>query len=163
MTAWSEAQPEWQVNSAMSLSIPMALSAVAEIAAAGKSSLQIAPRFKTTTRLSRKTRAVQLARGVRMVVGGLAPEAIIFIGEFTSAWDRFKPILERELAGPGIYSSPVTLLAGQDGAAARLRGTVGARSSQTLRNFTASIEIKKIVKYITADSGIQPPILVISL
>ncbi len=35
--------------------------------------------------------AAQLARGLRMIIAGLDPEAILFVGEFTAAWSRFEP------------------------------------------------------------------------
>jgi len=70
------------------------------------------------------TMARQLGRGVRMIVGGLAPEAIVFIGEFTSAWDRFRPILEKEVGEQTIFGPRPALMPGRDGAMARLRGTV---------------------------------------
>ncbi len=70
------------------------------------------------------TMAIQLARGVRMIVGGLAPETIVFIGELTAAWHRFQPRLQKEVEEQTISGSPVTLAAGNDGAMARLRGTV---------------------------------------
>ncbi len=68
--------------------------------------------------------AAQLARGLRMIVAALAPEVILFVGEFTAAWDRFKPRLQKEVQGQSISSAPVSLLPAQDGAMARLRGTV---------------------------------------
>ena len=68
--------------------------------------------------------AGQLGRGTRMVVAGLAPQAIAFIGEFTAAWDRFCPIIQTEVEAQNISGKPVAFIAAQDGAAARLRGTV---------------------------------------
>jgi predicted NBD/HSP70 family sugar kinase len=68
--------------------------------------------------------ASQLARGVRVLVAGLAPEAITFIGEFTAAWDRFEPVLKREVEKQTIARVPVLLIPGRDGEAARLRGNV---------------------------------------
>ncbi|HEY7211973.1 MAG TPA: ROK family protein [Bryobacteraceae bacterium] len=67
--------------------------------------------------------AAMLARGTRMIVAGLAPEAIAFIGEFTAAWDRFRPAIQKEVEAQNISGRPIAFLAGQDGAAARLRGT----------------------------------------
>jgi predicted NBD/HSP70 family sugar kinase len=67
--------------------------------------------------------ASMLARGTRMIVAGLAPEAIAFIGEFTAAWDRFRPAIQKEVEAQNISGRPIAFLAGQDGAAARLRGT----------------------------------------
>lgn len=65
-----------------------------------------------------------LGRGLRMLVAGLAPEAIVIVGELTRSWERFGPVLEaaaREqvLAGPAPRIVPA-----QDGPTARLRGTV---------------------------------------
>jgi predicted NBD/HSP70 family sugar kinase len=68
--------------------------------------------------------AVQIGRGTRMIVAGLAPEAITFIGEFTSAWSRFRPVIEAEVRAQSISAEPTILLAGQNGATARLRGTI---------------------------------------
>ncbi len=68
--------------------------------------------------------AVQLGRGVRMIIAGLAPEAIVFIGEFTAAWEQFKPRIQEEVQQQTISALPVSLIPGQDGAIARLRGTV---------------------------------------
>ena len=68
--------------------------------------------------------ALQLGRGTRMIVAGLAPEAITFIGEFTAAWNRFRPVIEAEVQAQSISAEPPTLLAGQDGAIARIRGTI---------------------------------------
>ncbi len=68
--------------------------------------------------------AAQLGRGARMIVGGLAPEAIVFIGEFTAAWDRFRPILDAEIQAQTLSAAPTVVLAGRDGATARVRGTM---------------------------------------
>ena len=68
--------------------------------------------------------AVQLARGLRMIVAALAPEVILFVGEFTAAWEHFKPRLQKEVQRQNISSAPISLLPAQDGAMARLRGTV---------------------------------------
>jgi predicted NBD/HSP70 family sugar kinase len=68
--------------------------------------------------------AAQLGRGARMIVGGLAPEAIIFIGEFTAAWERFRPIIDAEIQAQTLSSVPTLLLTGRDGATARVRGTM---------------------------------------
>lgn len=68
--------------------------------------------------------AAQLARGVRMIVAALAPEAIVFVGEFTAAWDRFYPAIESEVKAQNISGRSIAFIAAQDGATARLRGTV---------------------------------------
>jgi len=68
--------------------------------------------------------AFQLARGVRMIIAGLAPEAILFIGEFTAAWQRFEPRIKKEAQQQTISAVPVTLIPARDGQMARLRGNV---------------------------------------
>jgi predicted NBD/HSP70 family sugar kinase len=68
--------------------------------------------------------AAQLGRGARMIVGGLAPEAIIFIGELTAAWERFRPIIDAEIQAQTLSAAPTLLLTGRDGATARVRGTM---------------------------------------
>lgn len=68
--------------------------------------------------------ALQLARGVRMVVAGLAPEAILFVGEFTSAWSRFEPVIKEHVQQQTIGPGTTLLLRADDGETARLRGTV---------------------------------------
>ncbi len=68
--------------------------------------------------------ALQIGRGTRMIVAGLAPEAITFIGEFTAAWNRFRPVIEAEVQAQSIAPEPTTLLAAKDGATARVRGTI---------------------------------------
>jgi len=68
--------------------------------------------------------AVELGRGTRMIVAALAPEAITFIGEFTAAWGRFHHVIEAAVQAQSIASKPALLLPAQDGATARVRGTI---------------------------------------
>ena len=68
--------------------------------------------------------AVQLARGLRMIVAALAPEALLLIGEFTAAWSRFEPRLKTEVRQQTLGSVPVSLIPARDGAIVRLRGSV---------------------------------------
>jgi predicted NBD/HSP70 family sugar kinase len=68
--------------------------------------------------------AFQLGRGTRMIVAALAPEAIMFIGEFTAAWNKVRPVIESEVKAQSISGEAPKLFAGQDGATARVRGTI---------------------------------------
>ena len=68
--------------------------------------------------------AVQLARGVRMIIAGLDPEAILFVGEFTAAWGRFEPRIKAEVAQQKISTFPIALIPARDGEITRLRGSV---------------------------------------
>lgn len=96
--------------------------------------------------------AAQLARGVRMIVAGLAPQAIVFVGEFTAAWSRFLPVIEAEVKAQNISGKPVAFLAAQDGATARLRGTVALVLQ---KHFGAVVPMKE-QKKLTVYSEIQP-------
>jgi len=68
--------------------------------------------------------AVQIGRGTRMIVAGLAPETITFIGEFTAAWNRYRPVIEAEVQAQSIAPEATVLRAAEDGATARMRGTM---------------------------------------
>ncbi|HEX4750072.1 MAG TPA: ROK family transcriptional regulator [Bryobacteraceae bacterium] len=68
--------------------------------------------------------AVQLARGVCMIVAAVDPEAILFVGEFTTAWGRFEPRIKAAVQQQKISTFPVALIPGRDGELTRLRGSV---------------------------------------
>lgn len=63
-----------------------------------------------------------LARGLAMLSAGLAPEAIIIVGDCTVLWPRIRPLLESELIGKSFTAQPPQVAAAMDGDAARLRG-----------------------------------------
>jgi predicted NBD/HSP70 family sugar kinase len=69
--------------------------------------------------------AQAIGRGMRMIVAGMSPEEIVFVGEFTKLWDRVGPVIE-EAVGKAVLvgRSPRVRPAGADPSAARLRGTV---------------------------------------
>jgi len=64
-----------------------------------------------------------IGRGLRMVVGGLAPEEIVFVGEFTRQWHRFGPVIEKAVADRVLIGKPPRVRPAE-GSMARLRGTV---------------------------------------
>ena len=68
--------------------------------------------------------ASQLARGVGMIVAAVDPEAILFVGEFTSGWGRFEPRLKAAVQRQRISTFPVALIPRRDGELTRLRGSV---------------------------------------
>lgn len=68
--------------------------------------------------------AMQLARGVRMIVAGLDPEAILFVGDFISAWSRFEPRIKSEVQQQKLSTVPISLIPARDGELTRLRGSV---------------------------------------
>ncbi len=63
-----------------------------------------------------------LARGLSMLVAGLAPEVIIVVGDCTALWSRICPLLESRLIAKSFTSHTPRVVAAMDGDAARLRG-----------------------------------------
>lgn len=68
--------------------------------------------------------AREIARGLRMIVAGLAPEEIVFVGEFTRQWERFAPVIEAAVAKATVAGKPPRVRPAADPGVARLRGTV---------------------------------------
>ncbi len=66
-----------------------------------------------------------LGRGMRMIVAGIAPDRIVVVGDLTSSWQRFGPIIEAEVREQTLSGArPAQVLAAHEGGMARLRGTV---------------------------------------
>jgi len=66
-----------------------------------------------------------IGRGMRMVVAGLSPEEIIFVGEFTRLWDRLGPLIEADVAASVLVGHPPRVRpANAAPSTARLRGAV---------------------------------------
>jgi predicted NBD/HSP70 family sugar kinase len=69
--------------------------------------------------------AQAIGRGMRMIVAGMSPEEIVFVGEFTSLWDRVGPVIEEAVSKAVLVGRPPRVRpAGADPSTARLRGTV---------------------------------------
>lgn len=69
--------------------------------------------------------AEQIGRGMRMVIASLAPEEIVFVGEFTRLWDYVRPSIERAVKEAVLVGkSPLVRPASAEPSVARLRGTV---------------------------------------
>ena len=67
--------------------------------------------------------AQALGRGMRMLVAGLAPAEIVVVGECTTQWNRFGPIIEAEVKSGILFGKPPRIRPAE-GSMARLRGTV---------------------------------------
>lgn len=66
-----------------------------------------------------------LGRGTRMIVAGVAPEEIVFVGEFTRMWRRLAPVIESEVAAAMLAGQPPRVRpAAAEPSIARLRGAV---------------------------------------
>jgi predicted NBD/HSP70 family sugar kinase len=66
--------------------------------------------------------AVQIGRGLGLLIAGLAPSMILIAGEITGAWSRFGPIIEREAAGFTVVGTSPKIVPAHEGEIARLRG-----------------------------------------
>ncbi len=61
-------------------------------------------------------------RGLTMLVAGLAPEAVIVVGECTALWSRIRPLIESQLIVRSFSSHTPTVVPAVDGDGERLRG-----------------------------------------
>jgi predicted NBD/HSP70 family sugar kinase len=67
--------------------------------------------------------ATFLGRGLRMIASALAPSEIVIVGDITTAWHMFGPIVEAELKQNSLSSAP-KLRPSFEGNTARLRSAV---------------------------------------
>lgn len=69
--------------------------------------------------------AEAIGRGMRMIVAGVAPEEIVFVGEFTRFWERLGPVIEAGVAAAMLVGKPPRVRPAEASpSTARLRGTV---------------------------------------
>jgi predicted NBD/HSP70 family sugar kinase len=50
--------------------------------------------------------AKAIGRGLRMIVAGLSPEEIVFVGDFTRLWNRMGPGIEADVAAAALVGKP---------------------------------------------------------
>ena len=66
-----------------------------------------------------------LGQGMRMIVAGVAPNEIVFVGEFTLLWDRLGPVIQGRVASAVLGGKPPRVRPAEaNPSTARLRGTV---------------------------------------
>jgi predicted NBD/HSP70 family sugar kinase len=66
--------------------------------------------------------ALAIARGLRMIIAGLAPSTILIAGDITTAWHRFGPLIEKDVAEHTLAGAPPVIRPTHEGDIARLRG-----------------------------------------
>lgn len=66
--------------------------------------------------------AVQIGRGLAMVIAGLAPGIVLISGEVTTAWARYGAVIESEAVHATIAGSLPPILPAEGGELARLQG-----------------------------------------
>lgn len=67
--------------------------------------------------------STNLGRGLRMITTALAPKEIVIVGDVTTAWYRFGPMIEEEMRRNSLNTSAI-LRPAYDGGLARLRAAV---------------------------------------
>ena len=68
------------------------------------------------------TQAMWIGRGLRTLIAGISPSTILIAGDLTSAWHRFGPVIEKEVADLTLAGSPPRIQPSHEGEIARLRG-----------------------------------------
>lgn len=76
--------------------------------------------------------AANLARGLAILVAGLAPEVVLIVGDCTVLWPRISPLIESELIAKSFTSRIPRLVPAMDGDAARLRGAAALALYKTI-------------------------------
>jgi predicted NBD/HSP70 family sugar kinase len=66
--------------------------------------------------------AKYIGKGLRMVTAALSPYVVLVAGDVTSAWSRFSPLIEKELAELTLSGKPPRIQPTHEGEVARLRG-----------------------------------------
>jgi predicted NBD/HSP70 family sugar kinase len=68
------------------------------------------------------TQAMWIGRGLQMLIASLSPSTILIAGDLTSAWHRFGPVIEKEVANVTLAGDPPLIRPTHEGEIARLRG-----------------------------------------
>ena len=68
------------------------------------------------------TQAMWIGRGLRMLIASVSPSTILIAGDLTSAWHRFGPVIEKEVADVTLAGDPPLIRPTHEGEIARLRG-----------------------------------------
>lgn len=66
--------------------------------------------------------ALSIGRGLRMILAALSPTVILIAGDITTAWHRYRPIIEREVAVLMLAGPPPLIRPTHESEIARLRG-----------------------------------------
>ncbi|HEY2469008.1 MAG TPA: ROK family transcriptional regulator [Terracidiphilus sp.] len=102
--------------------------------------------------------AKEIARGLGLLIAGLAPSMILVAGEITGAWSRFGPIIEREAAGFNVAGAPPRILPAHEGEIARLRGAAALVFQRHWPDRDAAeLAIAPLMKSQSHSKGNNPP------
>jgi len=84
------------------------------------------------------TQAMWIGRGLRMIIASVSPSTILIAGDLTSAWHRFGPVIEKEVADLTLAGSPPVIGPSHEGEIARLRGAAALVFQRDARRATST-------------------------
>ena len=84
------------------------------------------------------TQAKWIGRGLRLIIASVSPSTILIAGDLTSAWHRFEPVIEKEVAGLTLAGSLPLIQPTHEGEIARLRGAAALVFKRDPRRRTLS-------------------------
>jgi predicted NBD/HSP70 family sugar kinase len=84
--------------------------------------LRLAEENDTAAIAAISRQATALGKGLRLITAALSPELILITGELTSSWNRFGPLIQRELDAAVLAGPAPRLTTAGDGELARLLG-----------------------------------------
>ncbi len=79
-----------------------------------------------------------IGRGLRMIIASVSPSTILIAGELTSAWHRFGPVVQKEVADLTLAGAPPMIRPTHEGEIARLRGAAALVFKREARRATAA-------------------------
>jgi predicted NBD/HSP70 family sugar kinase len=82
--------------------------------------------------------AMWIGRGLRMIIASVSPSTILIAGDLTSAWHRFGPVIEKEVADLTLAGSSPVIRPSHEGEIARLRGAAALVFQRGARRTTST-------------------------
>ena len=82
--------------------------------------------------------AMWIGRGLRMIIASVSPSTILIAGDLTSAWHRFGPVIEKEVADLTLAGSSPVIRPSHEGEIARLRGAAALVFQRGARHTTST-------------------------
>ncbi len=83
--------------------------------------------------------AMWIGRGLRMIIASISPSTILIAGDLTSAWHRFGPTIEKEVADLTLAGSAPLIRPTHEGEIARLRGAAALVFQRGARRTTSTL------------------------
>lgn len=120
-----------------------------------KGLLSLAKSHDTLALMALDRMAKAIGRGLRMIVAGLSPEEIVFVGDFTRLWDRVGPGIEADVATATLVGKPPRVRPAEaEPSVARLRGTVALVLQKHFGPTVERQEVEGITRYRGQSAGI---------